>query len=485
MKKEIRMRTTLLLMLAGLVMFGCENYESGKIQIHNQGVAVSGRPETAQFATGWCVNDDPAVAAETAMQAAQEALGCEAKGFVFYTYYQPEGYTPEGPTAFKAAPNKELEAAVKINELAGGVPNIGCQARALTNGGTLLTDAVAVLAIGGEQIDIAATSTPIDDDRLKTGKNLAAAVKDVENLKIVVALAEPKLSFEAKEGVSVEDFIKGVIADTPEGVTLFGGNAMPNPGEWGTATQFINGKAINGHIVAMGIGGPLKVYANHTNEFAASEETVEVTKAIDKWIVELDGKPAEEVYRGLRGMDDDEEFTWDWQHPVGVVVAEDKVYLRMVLNRVKEDGTVAKEDEAATAEVASLDVPAGSLRLVAPVVEGTKIKALKGGDDAREIVLAAEEGILESIKAAKADNADPALALLSNCCARGMRLRTFREGNDDEVIEAIVPAMGEEVFPVFGFYAYGELGPISGEYQGMKHQYQQHTFVSAVVAIDE
>ena len=61
-------------------------------------------------------------------------------------------------------------------------------------------------------------------------------------------------------------------------------------------------------------------------------------------------------------------------------------------------------------------------------------------------------------------------------------LRTFTKGGQDEVQQAILPALGGNV-PVFGFYAWGELGRIQGRYQGMTHQYQQHTFVSAVVGV--
>ena len=52
----------------------------------------------------------------------------------------------------------------------------------------------------------------------------------------------------------------------------------------------------------------------------------------------------------------------------------------------------------------------------------------------------------------------------------------------EEVKEAILPALGKGV-PIFGFYAWGELGRIQGDYQGMDHQYQQHTFVSNMVGI--
>jgi hypothetical protein len=86
------------------------------------------------------------------------------------------------------------------------------------------------------------------------------------------------------------------------------------------------------------------------------------------------------------------------------------------------------------------------------------------------------------VAAARKAGDKPALALLSNCCARGMRLRTFTKGGQDEVRQAILPALGGNV-PVFGFYAWGELGRIQGRYQGMTHQYQQHTFVSAVVGV--
>ena len=63
-----------------------------------------------------------------------------------------------------------------------------------------------------------------------------------------------------------------------------------------------------------------------------------------------------------------------------------------------------------------------------------------------------------------------------------MRLRTFTEQGNDEIKEAVLPALGESV-PIFGFYAWGELGRIQGQYEGMDHQYQQHTFVSNLVGI--
>lgn len=42
----------------------------------------------------------------------------------------------------------------------------------------------------------------------------------------------------------------------------------------------------------------------------------------------------------------------------------------------------------------------------------------------------------------------------------------------------------ESEIPLFGFYAWGELGRIKGDYEKLSHQYQQHTFVSAVLAVE-
>jgi len=284
----------------------------------------------------------------------------------------------------------------------------------------------------------------------------------VKDMAIVFALSEMRLSLDTKEGVSVDDFIRGVVDTLGDDVVLLGGNSFPNDiavGDKG-GLQFYGDEVLEGHVVAMGIGGPINVHSNHTNEFEVSDQAVTVTKAEDTWILELDGRPATEVYREIRGMAAEDEFTSDWQHPIGVIVDEaaDKVYLRMVLNE---------------------DAERKALEFVAPIPEGTKIKILKGGDDASAILASAKEGITESIAAATGEI--PVVALLSNCCARGMRLREFREGEECEIQGAILQGMGEMPFPIFGFYAWGELGPIAGEFDGLRCMYQQHTFVSTVL----
>jgi len=415
--------------IAAAILAGCGGQQGDKAMK----VVTSGSADTIQFAVGWSgANASAKAAATEALQAALGAIDGRAKAVVFYTYFQDPDFQPDESSqasACKADIQAEDLVAGTINDLCGGIPNLGCRARPLTNGGTLLKNAVAVLAIGGRQASVATAKVPIQDDRLATGKAVAAAMKGVKDLKLILALAEMRLSFEAKQGVSVEDFIRGALDGAPKGAVLFGGNSMPDDmaSAGGLAgKQFYNGQAMKGHVVALGLGGPFSAFGNHANEFSPSARTAAVTATKDKWVVTLGGKD--------------------------------------------KDGK-------------AVDVPDGSLMFVAPIADGTKVFCLACQKAPEPIVASAKAAIGESVAAAAKAGQAPALCLLSDCCARGMRLRTFTKKGNDEIRQAVLPALGSGV-PIFGFYAWGELGRIQGQYQGMNHQYQQHTFVSTLLAVE-
>jgi len=423
------------------------------------GCAKAGDAKVIAFAVGWCTDEDPAKAGQIAAAEALKALGCPAKGLIFYEYFPKMTKDKDGKNKEVPDTDREKKVLPAVRAGAPGVPLIGCRALTLTNGGSQQPNTVAALAIGGERVACKAVKQALADDRKAVGTAIASALKDVAGLKMVFALSEMRLSFETQGNVSVEDLIRGILDTAGKDVVLFGGNCMPNDYENDKGgVQFLNDEMLSGHVVALGIGGPISVFANHTNEFVPSTETVKVTKAEDKWVYEFDGKPAPDLYRQIRGMKADEAFTSDWQHPIGVIVAPGKVYLRMVLEENKEKK---------------------ALRFVAPVPVGTQVKILKGGADPQAILESAKDGVIQSLYAA--GDAKPVALLISDCCARGMRLAKFRKGNECEVDDAIRPALGARTVPIFGFYAWGELGPIAGPFAGLGCMYQQHTFVSALI----
>jgi len=443
------------------------------------------------FGVAACTNRDPAVAARTAVGDAVERLGVPAKGIVFFEYF-PKTITAtvtdeEGRQRQeeREVPDKDKERRLldAVSEAAGKTPVIGCRARPLVAEGVQPADTVAVLAVGGDDVQCRTASVKLSGDRKAAGTALAKALirKGVrplesrgsdpfsnrlsEDIELVVALSESGLAYDEGSGTAASDFVRGVLgAPGGKDVVLFGGGGTPDDGaNQPGSVQFCGGKMLEGHVVALGIGGPIGVYASHAHEFTPAEKTLEVTKSSGRWVFELDGRPAAAAYREVRGMEPDDEFTVNWQHPIGLVVGPDEVCLRMVLGEDRENG---------------------ALEFAAPIPEGTQVKVLFGGGDAQAILDSAGRAVSQSFE--RAGDAKPLVVLAADSFARARRLRQFSPGGGDQLAGAIASARGEhEETPVFGFCAHGGLGPVAGELGGQKCAYHQHTFLSVFVTEEE
>lgn len=410
-------------------------------------VMVSGDPETVIIAVAGVTGDD---ARDMAVEAAREAIeACrgQAKGLIVYEDTDDVVGVVSG-----------------VRSVAGGLPMIGCHAVPLINNHTI-KGGVGVMAIGGRHVEVDAGMTPLQDDRRQTAHNLADELTGVSDPQLVFALSEPTLSFEPDPEVTVEGFLVGMqdrFGDTP----IFGGNCKPFRDMVGW--QFANGQIYTGSVVGMAVSGPFHTVADHNTEFQPVGEPVTVTAGETSedgkwWIIELDGRPATDVYRELRGMESDDEFTFDQEHPIGVIVGEgiDRRYLRMVLE-LREDG---------------------AFKVITEVPVGTEIEILGFPARAEAIYASARVGVNDMLGRA---DAAPIAVLASDCCARGFRLDGFTENRGCEVTHAIRPALAEAGVqaPLFGFYAYGEIGPIRGPFKGLNYMYQQHTFVSMMIVPD-
>lgn len=408
------------------------------------GDITSGIVGAVRFSLAYAGGDDPAVAAFEAVNASLRNLGCDPKGILFFESYERE--------------DESRAAGEAVEKAACGTPNIGVYAEALVNCGLLRSNGMAVLAVGGGQAQCRALHIGLDRDRRKLGAEIGSQLKDLSDLKLVVALSEPNLSFEP--GVDVEGFLHGVSDVLGSQVMLWGGNGKEIPADSMKSRQFCNGKMFVNEVVAMGIGGPFDVIGEHQTEFIPCGEPQKVTKSEGKWVLELGGKPAAQVYRACRGMAEGEAFTYDDLHPVGVILdGNGHLYVRQILE---------------------YDAKREALRFISEIPAGSMVHVLKGGQSLQAIYDSAAAGIRSMLE--KAGGREPLALLVSNCCARGFRLDSLAGGLGDEVGNAWLPAMHGKEIPIFSFYAYGEIGPIMGSFKGLNYQYQQHSFVAVMLA---
>ena len=386
---------------------------------------------------------------------------------------KPPAKQPAKPKA-QTSEKKSLQA----TKSASAIPNIGLRARGMTQAGTL-KQGIAVLAIGGHQVNCRSSNIPILRDRYASGRRAGRAMQEAPSLKIVFVLSEMQLCFGNDTKSGPEDFIRGMMENLPRKTILLGGNSMNVPGESGkkalTGMQFNNGVPLPGQIVTMGIGEPVRVYTNHTSEFKPVDQMVTVTGAVGNWVTRIDGIPAAEIYRKLTGMTEKESFSRDCRHGVGVVLRSGKMYVRMIRNWVNADG------KDSFGNVSQL--PPGSLRFDSPIVVGTQLKILYDEGTVSGILDSAKLCVRQSLNYVRKTGYQPALVLVSDCCTRDMR-RCFFGGKEIDEAKAVVSVMEPDKFPLFGFYAFGQIGPIGGIYRRMNHQFQQHTFISALIATE-
>lgn len=406
---------------------------------------VAGDYDTICVAVAASGNADPEAAAREAAAEAIKACGGQAKGLVVYE-----------DTADTKAVVKGLDAVVD------GLPYIGCHAEGQATDKTY-KKGVTVMAIGGKGVKVAAAAAPLMDKREQSAEAVCTEMKKtLDQARVVFVYSEPTLSFGAGQDVTtVEHFLQGMKQHYGQAM-MFGGNCKPNEAQ-PDANQFSNGKTYKDYVVAMAVDGPFTVVGDHNTEFQPIGEPLAVTKGEwdaetgKWWIVELDGRPATTVYKEIAGMESDSEFTFDDQHAIGVIVTPERLFLRMVL-KLRDDG---------------------AFMTISQVPEGQKIHILEFPGKAEAIYASNQRGLKNMIS--RAGSGKPLAVLASDCCARGFRLEKWTDNTGDEVVTAVKPVISPLGVPFFGFYAYGEIGPIRGPFKGLDYMYQQHTFVSMML----
>lgn len=164
--------------------------------------------------------------------------------------------------------------------------------------------------------------------------------------------------------------------------------------------------------------------------FQHGQRSVTVTRARDHEVLELDGRPAAEVYAELVGSSreslDDKHLTLATGRPMGVRDAYGQPLINVATYFTHHDG----------------------ISFAGPVSEGTRMTLMEAVPD--QMVAAGKKALLTAML--RAGTARPAVALVCSCALRSRMLKQ----RTPEEISGMMQAAPQ--VPVLGFYGYGEEG---------------------------
>lgn len=215
-------------------------------------------------------------------------------------------------------------------------------------------------------------------------------------------------------------------------VVVFGGGAVPDyPIDipWLGASQFRGREILTDAVPLLLFSGPLHVSVGIRHGWANVGATATVTRSSERFVHEIDGRPALEyldryVGVGERGAP---------AAPLAVLdEASGRTYLRAPQAFDEGDGTVA---------------------VLGSVPEGAEVHLALSSPD--QILEGTAQSIADAIAEFPSGHA-PEAALVSSCIVRNFLLGA--QSADELAI--IREAAGNDV-PVTGFYCYGEIGPLA------------------------
>jgi hypothetical protein len=312
--------------------------------------------------------------------------------------------------------------AAEVDAVAAGVAVVGCSSAGEIDVSGPGTNSVVVLALGGDGLSVSTTAVSASADPRDAGARAAACVGDVADRDHRVLLLLTDGTSQRQPAI-----VRGAYSVAGAGVPLVGGmGGLPRHGE--PPTLIFGGAILQDAVIGVAIGSdaPLGIGVRHG--WRPVGDPLLVTRAAPGRVVELDGRPAAEVYRErLGGGRQPVEVTL--AHPLGMGRRIGEHHVRWVADDDAADGSLASS------------VPAGALVWVME----SDVEGVQAATDAacREAL----DGL----------DGEPALALLVLDC--NARLLFLGDGVTDEVERIVGHADGAAVA---GLYTYGEIARTRG-----------------------
>jgi hypothetical protein len=339
-----------------------------------------------------------------------------------------DGHADAGLLIVFASGALDLRAlAAEVSDVAAGIPVVGCSSSGEIDASGAGTGSVVVLALGGEGLSFSATAVTADDPR-DAGARAAACVGDVADRahRVLLLLADGAASGHA-------DLVRGAYSVTGAGIPVVGGVAG-HPDRDGPTALLYGAAVLEGAVLGIAIGSdaPLGIGVRHG--WRPIGDPMLVTRAAPGRVLELDGRPAADVYRDRVAPRNAGDVLG---HPLGLQRRVGEAHVRSVVLDDAGDGSIGAA------------VPAGALVWL---MESDRASVLEAGGAACRAAIAA-----------LGDEEDPEALVLFGC---GARLKFLGAEADDEIARALSLA-GEAT--VAGLYTHGEIARTRG-IMGYHHQ---------------
>lgn len=319
-----------------------------------------------------------------------------------------------------------------LHQVTGTRNTVGCSGLGiLTDRGEIEGESgVAVMALASDTV----RARPFARDALKG--NDAAAGREVAH---AVAPDPPSLTVLLADGYGSrpDALLDGMARAGHSGPVV--GAAASEDGSHGRTYQFHQDRVASNSVVGFALSGAFETVVDITQGCQPVGKPMVITKAQENLILEIDGRPAFEVFAGLVGK----AFQQDLRRALAFVFA----------GLPPDPGQTEMEPgQYLVRNIIGADPQRGILAVAQPVEAGQPlIFTLRDGQRAREDL----RQMLER-QAARLEGRSPGLGLYFNCCARGSGLYGV-PGIDTAYIKQALPNV-----PVIGFFGNYELGPLAG-----------------------
>lgn len=238
------------------------------------------------------------------------------------------------------------------------------------------------------------------------------------------------LVFSDGAAVNGTALVEGLLQALPAKVSVTGG-LVGDDDRFEKTLLGLNAAPTQGKVVLIGLyGDNLKVSYGSVGGWDDFGPTRVITKSKDNVLLELDGRPALDLYKEYLGPRAEELPASGLLFPLSLDLNGEEV-VRTVLS-VNEDDH--------------------SMTFAGDMPEGVSVKLMKANFD-RLIDGAAGAA---SMNTKKISENEAQLALLVSCIGRRLVLKERTE----EELEAVRDTLGEAV-PLIGFYSYGEISPVT------------------------